>query len=257
MPWKNCAMADEQRPAKKVVKRVVKKTVARPPAASEPETRIRYGRPVTGTVPRPKAKAAAPQAASAKVSKRPSRPRLEIGDKVKGAQKVISTRGSSAASGVAGAVGSAARGVGSKVASGGRAIRDWRIPHWNPLPASLFTGAVAGLVAVGLGLVALSIFNQVRGVYGGGGSWGSLTFVVVAFIAFAVGELLLSAFGSTQARLTSFLGIVLAITAILGLFLGLADSGWALLLVPVLCAITYAASYALLNIAESGSTEPE
>lgn len=248
-------MADEQRPTKKVVKRVVKKTVARPAAADEPETRMRYGRPVTGTTARPKAKAATPKTATAKAARRPSRPRLELGGKVKGAQKVLSTRGSSAASGVAGAVGSAARGVGSRIARGGRAIRDWRIPHWNPLPAAIFTGVVAGLVAVGLGLVALAIFNHIRGVSSGGGSWGSLTFVVVAFIAFAVGELLLSAFGSTQARLTSFLGIVLAITAILGLFLGLADSGWALLLVPVLCAMTYAISYALLSIAESSPEE--
>ncbi|MCW2749915.1 MAG: hypothetical protein JWR83_1025 [Aeromicrobium sp.] len=247
-------MADEQRPAKRVVKRVVKKTVARPVEASEPEPRVRYGRPVTGTTARPKAKAAAPPAA-AKAATRPSRPKLELADKVKGVQKVITTRGSSAASGVAGVAGSAARGVGSRIARGGRAIRDWRIPHWDPLPASMFTGAVAGAVAVGLGLAALDIFKQVRGVSSGGGTWGSLTFVVVTFIAFVVGELLLSAFGSTQARLTSFLGIVLAITAILGLFLGLADTGWALLLVPVLGAITYAISYGLLNIAEGGSAE--
>jgi hypothetical protein len=250
-------MVDEQQPAKRVVKRVVKKAVAPPPTASEPEPRVRYGRPVTGTTARPKAKVAAPKVGSTKTAKRPSRPKIEIGGKVRGAGQVLSTRGSSAASGVAHAARSAGRGVGSKVARGGRAVLDWRIPHWNPLPASLFTGAVAGGVSVGLGLVALSIFNHIRGVSGGGGTWGSLTFVVVAFIAFAVGELLLSAFGSTQARLTSFLGIVLAITAILGLFLGLADTGWALLLVPVLCAITYAISYALLNIAENSSAQAE
>ena len=60
-----------------------------------------------------------------------------------------------------------------------------------------------------------------------------------------------------QARLTSFLGVVLSITAILGLFIGLADSRWALFLVPVLSAIMYAISYALLNIAESGSAQQE
>ena len=250
-------MADEQRPAKRVVKRVVKKTVARPAAASEPEPTVRYGRPVTGTTARPKAKAAASKAPTAKSAKRPSRPRLELGGKVKDATKVISSRGSSAASGVAGVAGSATRGVGSQFARAGRAVRDWRIPHWDPLPAAIFTGAVAGAVAVGLGLAAIDIFKSVRGVSSGGGTWGSLTFVVVTFIAFAVGELLLSAFGSTQARLTSFLGIVLAITAILGLFLGLADTGWALLLVPVLGAITYAISYGLLNIAEGSSAEAE
>lgn len=252
-------MVDERKPAKKVVKRVVKKSVARPPAASDPEPRLRYGRPVTGTTAHPKAKAktAAPKATTAKPSSRPARPKFEIGDKVKGAQKVISKRGSSAASGVAGAVRSATRSTGSTVASRARAVRAWRIPHWDPLPASIFTGAVSGLVAVGLGLAALAVFTQVRGVAGGGGRWGSLTFVVVAFVAFVVGELLLSAFGSAQARLTSFLGVVLTIVAMLGLFLGIADSGWGLLVVPALGAIAYAVSYALLHLAESSSTLPE
>jgi hypothetical protein len=247
-------MSDEQPPAKKVVKRVVKKTVVRPPAASGPEPQVRYGRPVTGTKPRstalPKAKAA-----TAKPSKQ--RARLELGGKVKGVQKVISSRSSSAATGVAGVARSAAGSVGSRVARGGRAIRDWRIPRWDPLPASIFTGAVAGLVSVGLGLAALVMFTHLRGVASGGGRWGSLTFVVVAFTAFVVGELLLSAFGSTQARITSFLGVVLTIVAILGLFLGVLETGWALVLVPVLGAVTYAISYGLLNLAETHADDED
>ncbi|MCW2799843.1 MAG: hypothetical protein JWQ70_1315 [Aeromicrobium sp.] len=253
-------MADEQRPAKRVVKRVVKKTVARPAAASEPEPQVRYGRPVTGTAPRPKAKAAAPTPASAKTTKattRPPRAKLALGGKVTNARKAIATRGSDAAWGVADSARSVTRGVGGRVARGGRAIRNVRIPHWDPLPASIFTGAVVGLVAVGLGRAALAMFERTRGVSSGGGNWGSLTFVVVTFIAFVVGELLLSAFGSTQARLTSFLGIVLAITALLGLFLGLSETNWALLLVPVLGAVTYAISFGLLNIAENSSAPTE
>ncbi len=250
-------MADEQRPAKKVVKRVVKKTAAPPVGASASEPRVRYGRPVTGATARPKAKAATLSPATAKPPRRPPRPKFELGGKVKRAQEAISTRGSSAVTGIADVTGSVARDVGSRIARGGRAVRDWRVPYWDPLPASIFTGAVAGLVAVGLGVAALSMFTHLRGVSSGGGTWGSLTFVVVTFIAFVVGELLLAAFGSAQARLTSFLGVVLSITAILGLFIGLADSRWALFLVPVLSAITYAISYALLNIAESGSAQQE
>jgi chromate transport protein ChrA len=241
-------MSDEQQPAKRVVKRVVKKTVVRPPSAREPEPQVRYGRPVTGTTARPKAKAA-----TAKPSKQ--RAKLELGGKVKGVQKVISSRGSNAASGVAGVARSAAGHVGSRIARGGRAVRDWRIPRWDPLPASIFTGAVAGLVGVGLGLAALVMFTHLRGVASGGGRCGSLTFVVVAFIAFVVGELLLSAFGSAQARITSFLGVVLTIVAILGLFLGVLETAWALVLVPVLGAVTYAISYGLLNLAETYSED--
>ena len=96
-----------------------------------------------------------------------------------------------------------------------------------------------------------------RGVSSGGGRWGSLTFVVVTFVAFALGELLLTAFGSSQARLTSFLGAVLTIVAILGLFLGLADTQWALIIVPTLGAISYAIANGLLNLAEDSPTLPE
>lgn len=245
---------DEQRPAKRVVKRVVKKTVVRPAAQSEPEPRVRYGRPVTGTTARPKAKAASSSADKSAKSPKP-RPKLKLGGKVRSAQRAITTRSSGAASGAAGIVRSAAGGVGSRIARGGRAVRDWRIPHWDPLPASVFTGAVAGLVGVGLGLAALVMFTHLRGVASGGGRWGSLTFVVVTFIAFVAGELLLSAFGSTQARITSFLGVVLTIVAILGLFLGVLETAWALVLVPVLGAVAYALAYALLSIAETPADE--
>lgn len=245
-------MADEQRPAKKVVKRVVKKTVARAPSTPPVPKPIRYGRPAPTTA-KPQAKAAAKPTARAM----PARTRGDVGAKVGAAGKVISSRGSRAASGVAGAAGSASRATGTFLANRFRAVRAWRIPHLPATPASIITGLVVGLVTVGLGLVALAIFSEVRGVASGGGRWGSLTFVVVAFIGFVSGELLLSAFGSNQARLTSFLGIVLGIVAILGLFLGLADTGWALLIVPVLGAMTYAAAHWLLDLAERSPTIPE
>jgi hypothetical protein len=238
-------MADEQRPAKKVVKRVVKKTVVRPSSSADHSTPVRYGRPAT------KAKVAA------RMKPASPRPRADIGAKVGVAGKVISSGSSRAASGVAGAAGSATRATGSFLARLHRAARSWRIPHLHPLLAAAITGIVVGLVSVGLGLAALAIFSEVRGVASGGGRWGSLTFVVVAFIAFALGELLLSAFGSTQARLTSFLGVVLTIVAILSLFLGLADTRWALVLVPLLGAVTYAVAHWLLDLAERSPTIPE
>jgi hypothetical protein len=114
-----------------------------------------------------------------------------------------------------------------------------------------------GLTSVGLGLVALRIFNDVRGVASGGKQWGSLTFVVVTFIAIVLGDLLLTAFGTARAGLISFLGVVLAIVAILALFLDMADDNRALVLVPLLAAVTYFASHWLITVAESSPTIPE
>lgn len=247
-------MVDEQQPAKKVVKRVVKKTVTRPTSAPEPKA-VRYGRPVSTTTTKPQAKVASRPTGKSAGAATKSRP--QVGAKVGAAGKALSSRGADVASRTAGIAGSAGRATGTFAADSFRALIAWRIPHIDPRAATLITGAVVGLISVGLGLGALEIFNAVRGVASGGGQWGSLTFVVVTFIAIVVGDLLLRAFGTAQAGLISFLGVVLAIVAILAFFLGLADSRWSLVLVPALGAVMYFVAHWLLNLAESGSTLPE
>lgn len=245
-------MADEQEPPrKKVVKRVVKKTVVRPssPPTAKP---VRYGRPVATARTKPQAKVASRPGATPAGSTR-TRPRVNVG----AAGKAITSRGASVASGVAGVAGSAARSTGDFISDRFRALLAWRIPHIDPRLASVITGLIVGLVSVGLGLIALAIFNDVRGVASGGKQWGSLTFVVVTFIAIILGDLLLTAFGTARAGLISFLGVVLAIVAILGLFLDMADDNRALVLVPVLAAVTYLASQWLISVAESSPTIPE
>ena len=242
-------MVDEQKPAKKVVKRVVKKTVTRP-ATPPADKAIRYGRPVSTAKPRARV---ASRSGSKPAGPPRTRPRVKVG----AAGKALSSRGATVASGVAGATGSAARTSGRFVADRFRALIAWRIPHINPRLASIITGLVVGLVSVGLGLIALAIFNDVRGVASGGKQWGSLTFVVVTFIAIILGDLLLTAFGTARAGLISFLGVVLAIVAILGLFLGMADDNRALVLVPALGAVTYLISEWLISVAESSPRLPE
>lgn len=244
-------MADDQLPPpKKVVKRVVKKSVATPKEAAP---QVRYGRPVA-TAPRPQAKS---EPAPSKRTPKTPRPKKTVASKVKGAQKSVTSKSTSAASGVVGAFRSGATRTGEAVSDWFYRVRTWRMPHWSPLPASVFTGAVVGIIAVGLGLASKSLFNELRGVSAGGGRWGSLTFVVVAFVAFVLGELLLSGFGVAQARLTSFLGVVLTIVAMLGLFLGLADTAWALLIVPAVAVISYVVAKWLLDIADSTDAETD
>ncbi|MBC7633961.1 hypothetical protein [Aeromicrobium sp.] len=247
-------MVDEQQPAKKVVKRVVKKTVVRPTSSTPPPTKMRYGRPVaTAAASKPKAKAESKAGASPRPPpvRAPARPRVDVGAKVGAAGRVLGSRGSSAASGVAGAAGSASRATATFVVDRWHAVIDWRIPHIDLRIAAVITGLIVGLVTVGLGLASLALFTQVRGVASGGGRLGSLAFVVVAFVGYYLGARLLSAFGSTQGRLTSGLAIVLAIVAMLGLFLGIVDSPVALVVLPVLSLVAYSVAYQLIVLAEN------
>ncbi len=246
---------EQQEPAKRVVKRVVKKTVVRPgpPPADAPA--MRYGRPVAATTAtKPKAKVAAkPQtgpAAKAGPSKtaapRP-RPRVAVGS-------TISSAGSRVRDAwwvVADATSDGARTAGSVLVERAKAVAAWRLPHINLYLASIITGAVVGLVSVLIGYVSLTIFESVRGVSSGGGLWGGIVFVAVAVVAVALGEGLLRGFGSTAARLTSVLAVVLTLVAMLSLFLGLLDSWTALAVVPVLGVGGFVLSHWLIDLAEN------
>jgi hypothetical protein len=245
-------MVDEEKPAKKVVKRVVKKTVVRPSSPPPEAKQIRYGRPVAPSTPKPQAKVAS-RSGGKPAGTTKTRPRVNVG----AAGKALGTRGADVASGVAGAAGSAARASGHFVADRFRALIAWRVPHIDSRLAAGVTGLVVGLVSVGLGLIALAIFNDVRGVSSGGKQWGSLTFVVVTFIAIVIGDLLLTAFGTARAGLISFLAVVLTIVAILGLFLEMADDNRALVVVPALGALAYLVSHWLITLAENSPTIPE
>jgi hypothetical protein len=259
-------MVDEQEPAKRVVKRVVKKTVVRPAAPAEAKPQMRYGRPVV-TPAKPRAKVAsrkggAPATAPAPTRTAPTspvakaprtaptrRPRPQVQLKARASaagHRVADTWWTVADAVRAGGV-TAGRFVGARA----RAVAAYRLPHINLYLASVITGAVVGLFAVLAGLVSLQVFESTRGVAGGGGLWGGLAFVVVAVLGHGLGALLLQGFGSRSARLTSFLGVVLAIVAILGLFLGLADSVAALVLLPLLGVVTYTIAHWLIDLAEN------
>lgn len=239
-------MVDEQEPAKRVVKRVVRKTVVRPTAAAKPAQlprRVRYGRPAAPTAPT--ATPTTDKVATARLGTIRSRPatapkaprrRVDLPAKVNASRQ----RAASAW---------------RVVTARRRTLAGWRLPRVNPYLAAAVTGAVVGLVAVALGILALTIFDAVRGVSSGGGLWGGLTFAAIAVIAGFAGEALLRGFGSTSGRLTSFFAVVLIIIAMLGLFLDLVDTGAALALLPLLGIAAFALSHWLIDLAEN--TPPE
>lgn len=257
----------EQEPPKKVVRRVVKRAVSQPPA-------MRYGRPTSPPTPAPVTpRTTAPAAVADDVEPIPSPPasaetieakRSSFSLSFKRPQTksarfkaphldlgAVRDRTSRTASGVTATGREVSRTTADLIIDRWYDLRAWWLPTIEPMRASAITGFLMGLLAVGLGAGALGIFSQVRGVASGGGTWGSLTFVVVTFVAFAGGERLLTGFGAPMPRLTSFLGITLTLVAILGALLGVADSTWAIVVVPLVTATGYLAAHWLLALAES------
>lgn len=223
-------MVEEPRPTKKVVKKVVKRTVVRPASTIS-----------TGTRPAPpKATAAAPPKKTVK------RPSIDLSS--------VRSRGAGAAHGVTDRLLDARDVVRDGLAAGWDALRRLRLPHLVGWQAALISGLFVGLVAVFLGWASAELFTATRGTSSGGG-WGALALVVVAFVAFFLGELLLDAFGVEQPRLTSFLGVVLVFVVILIAFLEPAQSQAAWILLPALGAVMFAAAERLVTFAVSQPTE--
>ncbi|MGB9012134.1 MAG: hypothetical protein WCB95_04645 [Aeromicrobium sp.] len=261
-------MADDQTP-KKVVKRVVKRPIApTTPAAGGPT--MRYGRPADSPTTKVAARdqpAAAPPSPGGPITtvkskgkglpaiKRPSISAPNIN--VKPALDSIRSRTSSAATAVGSRAGRAGRATSDFTAHRWAAVRAWRIPQLEPTRATVITGLLVGLICVGLGVTALALFTEVRGVANGGPLWGTLTFVIVSIVAFALGERLLGAFGTAAPRVTSFLAVMLTLITILSVFLGLADSRFGLVLVPVLTAAAFWVAHRLLAMAESSPADVE
>lgn len=247
------SMVDEQEPAKRVVKRVVKKTVVRPVAPPEAPPVVRYGRPVS-TATKPQAKLAPgkrPERTSAAPKTKPERHSIDVGAKLGAAGHRLSDTWWV----VADSVRDGSTATGRFLATRARRIAAWRLPHINLYLASVITGAVVGLTAVGLGFAAIRLFDQVRGVSTGGGLWGGLAFIAISLIVAWLGRALLAGFGSRSARLTSVLGVIVTIFVILGLFLDQVQSSAAVVIIPLLAIASYAVAHWLIELAENTPAE--
>lgn len=257
--WKTWSMAEEQEPVRKVAKRVVKKTVVKRPV-TPPAATIRYGRPSVRTSPSAPRAAAPPSAKSAKSTSstakvRPARPPLAIGKKAGATGKAVGARTARAASTTFDGVKGATRRAGENVSDSIYSLRHYSLPRIEQTKAAASVGAVVGIAVVAITSLLLTIFSHLRGVSTGGGRWGSLTVVVVAFIAFALGEFLLAKWYVRQPRITSFLALCLELVIIMGFFLGVINSVWAWLIMPILGAVTFAIAHRLIAIADSSPRE--
>lgn len=244
-------MGDGSDSAEKPTRPVVKKTVVKKTVVRKSTPSVRIGRP-------------SPTATTTKTKGEPTRQRQKVSPKSKpkvaksGGPKTKSAgrTGTTATGALFGSVKKAGAGIGSAADSTYRGVRSWRLPRFEPTMGSALVGVLIGLVAVALTVAFAAMFGALRGTSTGGGRWGSLTVVVVAFVAFALGEYLLAKLHVRQPRITSFIGIGLAFIAILAFLLGLIATAWAWLILPALSGITYAIAHRLVSLTEAPSKMP-
>jgi len=247
-------MVEERRPQKRVVKKVVKRTVVRPaqtgtttlrtPARSSDTTTATKASPAearpaaTGTaLSRLKARAATARRPTIRIPSPPRRPGAGLGERARLAGSRVLDRGRDA-SFVAG------RGL----RSGVDRVRDLHLPYLSPIRAAAITGIVVGLLAVLLGYLSYELFSATRGTSAGGG-WGALVLVVVAFATFAAGELMLGGFGVEHGRVISLMSIMLVLVLILTFFLELAAGRAAWILLPLLAMVSFMVSCRVIMFA--------
>jgi hypothetical protein len=129
---------------------------------------------------------------------------------------------------------------------------DWlvslRLPHLSPVRGSAIAGVLVGVLSVAIGWGFYELFSATLGTQAGG-AWGFLAFVFLSFVAFIIGELLLAGFGVPHPRVVSILSVLLVLLLVLVFFIDLAAGVWAWLLIPVLTALAFVASSAVMTAA--------
>ncbi len=228
---------DERHPTKKVVKKVVRKTVVVRPARPGSTQVRRAAAPPRGATPLAKLKAKASTRPTIRIPSPPRRPGAGLAARARLAGSRVGDRGRDLSFATRSAT---SRGV--------TWMRDLRLPHLSPLRAAAITGLIVGLLSVALGYLSYELFSATRGTSAGGG-WGALVLVVVAFVAFAVGELMLGGFGIAHGRATSAMSIMLVLVLVLTFFLELAAGRAAWILIPVISMVSFMASCWVMLIA--------
>ncbi len=115
------------------------------------------------------------------------------------------------------------------------------LPGWL---AALLTGLVVGLVLVGLTAASLRLCTTMRGT-DSCGKPGLLLLLAIIAAAILLGSLLLRLAGVGPHGSSSFLGVGLLVVLILLALLPVLDEWWAVIVVPVVSAMSFYASWSL------------
>ncbi len=170
---------------RRVVKKVVKKTVVRPVSVGSPRsTGTGVGRPavtpVTRATTRPgAARLTTPARAQASRAVAPTPPaQVAVGQPTPASSASIRGR----ASGFSHGIGDAFLGVRHRIEDAWDWLVSMRLPHLSRMLGSAVTGIIVGALAVAIGWGFYEIFSATLGTQAGGG-WGFLAFVFLSFVA--------------------------------------------------------------------------
>lgn len=267
MPCATLERVNDEQP-KKVVRRVVKRTVVRPVSdvgreerptvatpgrSSAPRTRTvtnpRTGRTVTlGGRPADREAASIPTTSPAArtAPSKPVEPRRSPRDVLDDWRLAVADRSATAGRRVR----SGTVAVGTGVRSVGRRVVGVRLPHWPGVRGVLATAVVTGLVVVALGAAALELFDRIFGVKAGG-AWGVLAFVLIAVAAVVTSRTLLGWFGHASATVTALLAQLFGVVLLLVLLPTNTQSLWSLVIVPAVAVASHLAAHGGVLLAEA------
>ncbi|PVG82387.1 hypothetical protein DDE18_12990 [Nocardioides gansuensis] len=125
-----------------------------------------------------------------------------------------------------------------------REPREFTLPSLPPLQATIVTGAVVGVVAVGLNFAALQACDLIRGTTSCGGP-GVLLLVAILILITYVGGWLLRGFHVEDAGSTAFLAVGLLTVVVMLFLVDALFSWWMLIVIPVLAVAAFVASWTL------------
>jgi hypothetical protein len=117
-----------------------------------------------------------------------------------------------------------------------------RSPALGGMPAAIVTGALIGLLQVGLTWGALHLCELVRGT-SACGKPGFFVLLAIMVILIVVGALLLKAWGIGDPGSTSFLGVGLVAVLLLLFLVKLLFNWWMVIVVPILGMLSFALAY--------------
>ena len=137
-----------------------------------------------------------------------------------------------------------ADGVQDDVGPATRRRRGLALPQIPSRAAAALTGAVVGLLAVGLTWLGLQGCELVRGTTSCGGV-GLMMLLVILAAMVVLGAVMLKAWSIPDATSTSVLAVGLIAVVCLLLLMDVLTSTWLLLVIPLVGAVTYALSHAV------------
>lgn len=123
-----------------------------------------------------------------------------------------------------------------------RPARELSLPAVNGMTASVFTGALIGVLACGATYLGLLGCQELRGT-SACGTPGFFLLVAILIVLVLLGKLILKAFRVIEPGSTSFLGVGVMAVITLAFLIDVVFEWWMIIVIPVVTALAFAGSH--------------